>query len=395
MKTNKTTSLDELLERASDLEPLVREHAPQAEADRRLSAPVADALRDAGFFRMFRPHTRGGLDLDPVTGFRVIEEFARMDSAAGWNLAIANATEPFAAWYSDDVTEQVYSSPDTVMAGAWNPPRRAIPVDGGYRISGKTVFSSNCHAATWISGLAHVYDGEAPRLDDSGAPQTLLTLVKMTEATIDENWNTLGMAGTGSHDVVIDDVFVPAERAVPFVPLERPSSAYAGPFHLLSVWPAIAAQVPPALGIARAAIDDFIELATQKTPVYSGSTLRNRPVVQMQIAQAEAELGAAQAFLYSVFDSMWQRALDGGGVNMRQRAQCQIACSHAVVAAARAVDLVHAAAGASAIRNEQQFQKYFRDVHVITQHAFVGAARFESAGQVMLGLEPEWPFFQF
>lgn len=80
---------------------------------------------------------------------------------------------------------------------------------------------------------------------------------------------------------------------------------------------------------------------------------------------------------------------------MRQRAQCQIACSHAVVAAARAVDLVHAAAGASAIRNELPFQKYFRDIHVITQHAFVGAARFESAGQVLLGLESDWPFFNF
>jgi alkylation response protein AidB-like acyl-CoA dehydrogenase len=395
MKTNRTPSLDELLERAAELEPLVREYAPKAEADRRLSARVADALRDAGFYRMFRPHSRGGMDLDPVTGFRLVEEFARMDSAAGWNLAIANATEPFAAWYCDEVTQQVFGQAETVMAGAWNPPRKAIAVDGGYRITGTTVFSSNCHAATWLNGLAHVYDGDTPQLDASGSPQTLLTLVPMYEATIVENWNTLGMAGTGSHDVVLDDVFVPLERAVPFVPLEQPSSAYSGPFHRLSIWPAVAAQVPPALGIARAAIDDVLELAMHKTPVQSSSTVRHRSVAQMQIAQAEGELRAAQASLYSMFDSMWQHALDGGRVEMQERAQCQIACSHAVVAAARAVDLVHAVAGASAIRNEQSFQKYFRDIHVITQHAFVGAARFESAGQVLLGLESDWPFFNF
>jgi len=395
MKTNKTTSLDELLERAAELEPLVRENAPKAEADRQLSAPVADALRDAGFYRMFRPHSRGGLDLDPVTGFRLIEEFARMDSAAGWNLAIANATELFAAWYSDEVTQEVFGHPETVLAGAWNPPRKAVAVDGGYRVTGTTVFSSNCHAATWLNGLAQVYDGDAPHLDASGAPLTLLTLVPMREASIVDNWNTLGMSGTGSHDVVLENVFVPTERAVPFVPLEKPSGAYSGPFHRLSIWPAVAAQVPAALGIARAAIDDVIELAMRKTPVQSSTTLRHRSVAQMQIARAEGELTAAQASLYSTFDAMWQRALDGGWVDMQQRAQCQITCSHAVVAAARAVDLVHATAGASAIRNEQPFQKYFRDIHVITQHAFVGAPRFESAGQVLLGLESDWPFFNF
>jgi alkylation response protein AidB-like acyl-CoA dehydrogenase len=178
--------------------------------------------------------------------------------------------------------------------------------------------------------LAHVYDGDTPQLDASGSPQTLLTLVPMYEATIVENWNTLGMAGTGSHDVVLDDVFVPLERAVPFVPLEQPSSAYSGPFHRLSIWPAVAAQVPPALGIARAAIDDVLELAMHKTPVQSSSTVRHRSVAQMQIAQAEGELRAAQASLYSMFDSMWQHALDGGRVEMQERAQCQIACSHAV-----------------------------------------------------------------
>ena len=149
----------------------------------------------------------------------------------------------------------------------------------------------------------------------------------------------------------------------------------------------------PALGIARAANDDFSDMATKKTPMYTKITVRHRPVVQLQLAEAEAKLSAARALLYSVLDEMWQWACDGRDLDMTQRARCQLASSHTVVAAAEAVDPVHVAAGASAIRNEQTFQRYFRDVHVITQHAFVSASRFESAGQVMLGLEPEWPFF--
>ena len=386
-------TLDGLLDQVRQLEPVIREHAPQAERDRRLAQPVSDALRDVGFFRMFRPASRGGLELDPVAGFRVMEELARIDSAAGWNVMIANASEVFGAWYSDEVTDEVFTSSKTVLAGAWNPPRRAVPVDGGYRISGRTVFSSNCHSANWLLGLAHIYDGDNARVDETGEPVTLLTLFPMAETEIVDNWNTLGMCGTGSHDVVAEDVFVPEARAVPLVPLENPCSAYAGPFHRLSIWPAVAGQVPAALGIARAAIDDFIEMATKKTPMYTTTTLRDRSVVQMQIAQAEAKLGAARAFLYSVFDEMWQWAGDGRYLDMPRRARCQLASSHAIVAAAEAVDLVHLAAGASAIRNEQMFQRYFRDVHVITQHAFVSPSRFESVGQVMLGVEPDWPFF--
>ena len=390
-----TPALDWLLGRVRELEPLIREHARRAERERRLAQPVSDALRDAGFFRIFRPASRGdGLELDPVTAFRVFEELSRIDSAVGWNVTLANACEVFGAWYSDRVTEEVFGSPETVMAGSWNPPRKAVPAGGGYRISGRTAFSSNCRSATWILGLANVFDGDDMRVDESGAAVTLLTLLPMRETEIVDNWNTLGMRGTGSDDVVAEDVFVPDERAVPFEPLENPGTAYAGPFHRLSIWPAVACQVSVALGVARAAIDDFIEMAKKKTPMYTATPLRERSVVQLQVAEAEAKLGAARCFLVSVLDEMWQRAREGESLDMSARARCQLASSHAVVAAAEAVDRVSLAAGASAIRDEQPFQRYFRDVHVITQHAFTSPSRFEAVGQIMLGLEPDWPFFQ-
>jgi alkylation response protein AidB-like acyl-CoA dehydrogenase len=392
-----TTTMElrqDLLEKVDKVAPLIREHALEAERQRRLPQPVSDALRDAGFFRMFRPRSLGGLEADPVTAYCVIEALARIDSAAGWNVGISNATEPFGAWLPEAACKEIFGAPDAVMAGAFNPPRKAVPVDGGYRLSGKTPFNSNCHSATWFSGLAHVYDGKKMRLDDAGQPTTLLTFVPAREATIIENWETLGLGGTGSHDVQVDDIFVPNERAVPFVPLEQLTAAYSGPSYRLTVWPPIACNAVPALGIAQAAIDDLVELS-RKVPAYTTSTLRDRPVVQQQLARAEGKLSAARVFFHSAFDDAWKVAVDGRFLEMADRARCQLAASHAVLAAAEAVDLVHACAGSSGIRNEHRFQKHFRDVHVITQHAFVSAARLESVGQIMMGLEPDWPFFAF
>jgi alkylation response protein AidB-like acyl-CoA dehydrogenase len=200
------------------------------------------------------------------------------------------------------------------------------------------------------------------------------------------------MCGTGSHDVEID-VFVPDERAVPLAPLEQPGPAYEGPMAKLSIWPAVGATAAPALGIARAAIDELVKLATPKTPMYTAKTLRERSVVQVQVAGAEAKLAAARAFFYAMWDELWKLANGGRSLAPMDKARCQLAASHAATAAAEAVDLVHLAAGGSAIRNELPLQRHFRDAHVITQHAFISASRLEAVGQAMMGLEPDWPFF--
>ena len=276
METQVITTVDEVLGRVADLEPIIRAASAEAEIERRLSARVSEALRDAGCYHLFRPRSRGGLELYPVSVFWVIEELSRIDSAAGWNVALANSCEPFGAWLSDATSAEVFGSARTVMAGSFFPPRRAVPVEGGYRLSGRCTFNSNCHAATWIVGLAHVYDDGVERLDANGAPVTLFTLFPKEKAEIIDNWDTLGMRGTGSHDVNVDDLFVPAERAIPFKPLEQPSPAYSGPWHRLTAWPSVGCNAIPALGIAQAAIDEFAELATKKTPSYTTTMLKDR-----------------------------------------------------------------------------------------------------------------------
>jgi len=375
------------------LEPVIRAHGPETERGGRLAEPVARALRDAGFFRMLRPTTRGGLGLDPVTEFRVAEALARIDSAAAWNVQVCNAGELYGGWFGDDTTQEVFGDPSAVVTGAFNPRRRAVAVQGGYRLTGRTPFNSHCHGATWLIGLADVHDGDTPRVDPDGAPHTLLTLVPATEWEIVDNWNTLGMRGTGSHDVEMHDVFVPSDRAVPFGPLEEPAPAYGSPLSRLVVWTTVGCHAAVALGVAQAAIDDLRSLGS-KVPAYTENALRDRNRVQLRLARAEGKLAGARAFFHQAYEEAWECVQGGAGLDMSKKARCQLASSTASLTAAEAVDLVHSCVGTTGIRTEKRFERYFRDVHVITQHAFLSEARLEAVGQIMFGLEPDRAFFQ-
>ena len=231
------------------------------------------------------------------------------------------------------------------------------------------------------------------RLSADGTPVTLLTMCPAIEAVIVDNWRTLGMRGTGSHDVVITDVFVPFSHTAVLAPYQTPGSAYEGPLYKFTIWTSISVLAPPALGIARAAIDDLLELATRKTPAYLATPLRDRASVQAAIGETEATLGAGRAYLYEALREIWEKALEGHLIDMPGKLKLQLAATYAVAAAVSVVDLVHKAVGATGIRDEHRFQRYFRDIHTIEQHAYVSTARYESAGQYFLGVPIEWPFY--
>lgn len=389
-----TLQTEDLYRTLADLEPLIREHAVETERGKRLAAPVAAALRDAGFFRMLRPRSRGGFEMDPVSEFRVAEALARIDSAAAWNVQVCNASELFGGWFSDAASEQVFGSAGAIVAGAFNPHRRALPVEGGYRVSGRASFNSGCHGATWFIGLADVFDGKTMRVDEAGQPETLLTAIPAGECEIVENWNTLGMCGTGSHDVDVADVFVPSARAVPFGPLGEPAPAYDNPLTLLAIWATVGCHTAVALGVAQAAIDELTELGA-RVPAYTQSPIRDRGVVQMRLARAEGKLAAARAFFHAAFDEAWAASRARGRLEMREKARCQLASTTVALTVTEVVDLVHSCVGTAGIREEKTFQRHFRDAHVISQHAFLSEARLEDVGQIMFGLEPNWGFFHF
>jgi indole-3-acetate monooxygenase len=161
----------------------------------------------------------------------------------------------------------------------------------------------------------------------------------------------------------------------------------------MTIWYVSAVLAAPALGTARAAINALVALATKKTPAYTRSPLAERPLAQMQVARAEALLGAARAYLYEAVGDAFETASQGEFLTPSHKMAIQLVVSHAIRSAADAVDLVHQAAGSSAIRLEQPFERYFRDANVMTQRAFASASRFESVGKLMFGLPTDWPFF--
>ncbi|NIT59083.1 MAG: hydroxylase, partial [Aliifodinibius sp.] len=182
-------------------------------------------------------------------------------------------------------------------------------------------------------------------------------------------------------------------RTATLAPLENPGQAYRGPLYRMTIWPPVAALAPPALGIARAAINELIDLAKKKTPHFTTTALRERPEAQAKAAQAEALLGAGRAYLYEALREGWETVTQGQMLGLSQKMKIQLATISATRASAEAVDLVHSVAGSTAIRSEHPFQQYFRDVHTITQHAHVSTSRYQSVGNLMLGLEMDWPFF--
>ncbi|MGH9631187.1 MAG: acyl-CoA dehydrogenase family protein [Bryobacteraceae bacterium] len=381
-----------LLEVVRQIAPVVREYNDEAERERRLSKPVFSAMAEAGLFRMFNPVSLGGLEVDPLTCARVVEEIARSDSAAGWALFNHLSYALICARLPDEGAEEIFAeSPDAVIAGPFHPPMQATLVDGGYRVSGRSPFASNCRDANWLAATALVLDGGQPRTSESGAPEVILAVLHAADCEILDTWHVMGMRGTGSDDIAVQDVFVPATRTCPLLPEFKPGSHYQGPLYRFSLMGAVAATFAPILlAICRNAIDEVLALAQRKTPFGSATLLRERVTAQSKIAKAEGTLRSARTLLYDTLGEMWDRILAGKPLSIEDRAALLLATTNTTNSAGKVAELVYGVAGTTGIYTKNPLERHFRDVQVLKQHGFASESRYEAVGQVYLGLSPEW-----
>jgi indole-3-acetate monooxygenase len=389
MKMNVDTTL---IDAVRHILPVIREHNEEAERERRLSRPVLNALTNAGPLRMWTPRSLGGLEVDPLTSARVIEEVTRADSAAGWTLVNPLTYAFFCARLPDEGAEEIYrNGPNALIAGPFHPPMKATPVAGGYRLTGRAPFASNCHDATWIARTAIVMDGDTPRLSANGAPEVLLAFVPIDACEIIDTWYVMGMRGTGSDDIAMTDLFVPQARTFPLVPEFTPGSHYQGPLYQFSAMGNVAATFPlVVLAVARQALDAVCTLAQGKTPFASTTLLRERATAQVKLAQAEATLRSARAFLYDTLGETWEQTLAGEPPSLGQRADLLLAVAHANSSAATVVELAYNVAGTSGIYTRNPLERHFRDIQVLKQHGFASENRYETVSQVYFGLPPEF-----
>jgi len=389
MTTNMAVKTNTWVERAQALAPLVEQWRDAGEQERHMPRPLFEALRDAGIFKISVPTAVGGAEIEEETMVQVIEALARQDGSVGWNVMIASGAAIIASYLPTAALREVYrGGPNTVLAGALPPQGTAIPVAGGFRLTGRWPFASGCHQADWMLGSSVVMAQGTPRLRPDGRPDIRTFFLPVSEREILDTWYTAGLRGTGSHDWQVTDVFVPEERSFPvlFNGPRAPGclsvsdfAAYAGP--------RVAAL---ALGIGRAALDAFTALARIKTPALATNTLATQHMTHERVGHAEALLRAGRAFLFDTVRTLphspnWSEVLSDD-----LRASIRLASAHAAQNAAEAVDLMFNAAGTTGIYASSRLERCFRDVHVATQHIAVASSNIEMVGQYCLGLGLQW-----
>lgn len=357
------------------------------EASRRLPEDLARDLARAGFFRIFLPAAYGGLDLPPMEGLAVFEELAKADASVAWCVWNGN-THWTAAQLSPEAAHAIHDDPDVITANSTRPSGQAHIVENGYRVTGRWSLVSGCELASWMVLWAVVHEGGKPRMMPSGGPDIRFMLLPAEQCEIIDTWTVGGLRGTGSHDVAVHDVFVPAAFGSGFFdPHVLPEPRYRIPA-FSRVIPGLGAM---ALGIARTAIETLKEIAGAKTPARTSQMLRDTPDAQARVSEAESLVRAARLFLFDSVDRLWASLLATGGVTMEARANARLAASHAVASAVRAVDLMYVAGGATSVYASCPLERAFRDVHVMTQHIGVHPRVMQSTGRVLLGLDSDTP----
>ena len=237
-------------------------------------------------------------------------------------------------------------------------------------------------------------EGGAPRPNANGNPTVAFVAFRQSDAEIIDNWDTLGLRATGSHDLLLNEVFVPDQRtAILGGPWDHPASQCSGPLYRLKIWLDPLRIGVTALGIARAALDKAVALTASKAPNGFTTLLADKGVVQDKLARAQALLSAGRDTVYVQAGKAWDYAQSGQSISPVEGLPLGLAGTFAVQAAIQVVDIVQDVAGTTGIRRSQDFQRYFRDVHTLAQHALANSSRFESLGKLMLGRESDFGFY--
>lgn len=363
-----------VLSRAREIADLARGMADQIDAARRLPTELVDALRDSGLLRAGAPAEVDALELPAGTALRCAEEVARGDASAGWCVSIAITASLLVAYLPPVSRDELFGGGRGVAAGVWAPQGKARRVPGGVVVSGRWAFCSGItHADVLFAGCV---------LEDRPAVVAFPT----EQLQIQDTWHTLGLRGTGSHDTVADEVFVPDNRVLSIFDgpvIDRPLYRFP-PFGFFA-----ACITAAAMGNARAAIENFVELARTKKGVAASRTLAERSTIQAAVAAAESALEAARAGYYQAIDVAWQASQDDPPVPLEARTRLRLAATHGVRVSADVVRTMYDLAGGSAIYDGAPLQRRFRDAFTATAHFQVNEASRELPGRILLGQATE------
>ena len=373
-----------LKERIAAMAPLVAEQREAMDRDRRLTRPVFQAIAEAGLLRLWAPRTLGGWELSPPDFMAVVEAAAALDGSIGWVVGNGGGMSRAAGYLPEAVARPWFARADALVVATNGAVGDAVPVEGGYRISGRWPFASGIHHASLVAPACRVVDG-------SGQGPVLLCYIAPEHAEIIDNWRVSGLRASGSCDYTLSDVFVPAEHTHDMLapPATQPGLLYRWP--AISAFATTVAVVP--LGIARAVLDTFSNGLAARARGGTTAALRDRELIQSEVGRAEVLHAAARALLISAMNELTAALDEGGGRLVRARAMYRSACTHAAETAIRVADMVSAAAGAASIWEQHPLERQVRDIHAAAKHIAMSPNNYVVSGRLCLGLEPGTPRF--
>ncbi|MFV1986804.1 MAG: acyl-CoA dehydrogenase family protein [Gemmatimonadota bacterium] len=375
---------------AISLAPAIHEVRTETEAQRRLPESIVAALVESNLFRLALPSDLGGLELDPVVALQVYEELAKAEAAAAW--VVWNSALPclFGRFLSGTARQEVFGNTSGKYASSTRPTGGAVTENGHYRLSGRWSLVSGCMHADWI-GLMHMVmkDGEVEMLAP-GAPNMRMAFVPKAACEIVDTWHVGGLRGTGSHDVVVDDMVVSAEMT--FSPMEP--SHLDRPIGRVPIACTMSAGLAAiCLGIAQAAVDAVVSLGLTKVTVDAVPDLRDRSPNQILVATAGARIDAFRRVLHGTLGNLWRLAESGAEWTAEDIADVWAASTTTARECRSLVTDMYEVAGSSALYTDCTLERCHRDIHAALQHIVVQPVWLEEAGRVKLGLEPTNPLF--
>lgn len=359
----------------------IRERAVTGEFDDQayVSQDIIEKLKKIGVYRALVPKRFGGMEVSPSEFCQLIEKLSMADGSVGWVASFGMSPAYLGSLPEETLNILYKNSPDIVFAGGIFPPQPAEITDEGVVVKGRWKFSSGCMGAD-IVGV-----GISPRKDNEAQGLPRMAVMPAKKVKVDMTWDTVGLKGTGSHDLVVDNVLV--TKAWTFVRGE-PSKLPEPFFKYPSLSLATQVLTVVGIGVAAAALEEFKLLAPGKSSITGGAEIANRPITQYEFAQSEAEFKAARTWFYQAMDIVWQEILAGNQPTEQQISDMRLSCTHAARVAARVARKMQMLAGMTAIYSNNIFSRFVNDTNVVTQHAFMGDATLLNAGSISFGLKP-------
>jgi alkylation response protein AidB-like acyl-CoA dehydrogenase len=368
--------------------PELRARSAEIEQSRRLPADVVELVRGTGVFRMGFGEEFGGPGLTSAEQTRVLEKLSYGDASVGWCAMVGMDSGLFATYLPVPAVLEMFSTLDMSTAGMLAPAGRAERVPGGYRLTGRWGFGSGIAHADWVFAGAHTYTDGKQDLTGGGKPNWRVMMVRPDDVVLIDNWHSTGLAGTGSMDYTVSDVFVPERHSFSFRAPRHRSGPLSTPDLQMRKMPGVP------LGVARAAIDHVRETARTKVNRMTGQPWADDFRVQFAIGECEMDLAAIRRAVYRSLEHRWDRLAAGAtqeDLDSDERIDTMLARLNAFRGARRIVRRLYDLLATTSIYRPSPMDRWLRDVETMCQHFMAQDQIVQSAGAFLLGGKPQNP----